>query len=69
MSVATTCSVELGAYGAALEDALAALLLGEERLRDAPPPDEPEDAGSEQPPGRYLVTLKEYFHEHEASVA
>nr|XP_032522225.1 dystrophin, isoforms A/C/F/G/H-like isoform X6 [Danaus plexippus plexippus] len=65
VSVATTCSVELGAYGAALEDALAALLLGEERLRDAPPPDEPEDVGSEQPPGRYLVTLKEYFHEHE----
>ncbi|CAG9568434.1 unnamed protein product [Danaus chrysippus] len=67
VSVATTCSVELGAYGAALEDALAALLLGEERLRDAPPPDEPGDPGSEQPPGRYLVTLKEYFHEHEAS--
>ncbi|XP_045779369.1 dystrophin, isoforms A/C/F/G/H-like isoform X8 [Maniola jurtina] len=60
VSVATTCSVELGAYGAALEDALAALLDGEERLNASPLPEEAEDQ-----PGAYLAALKEHFHSHE----
>ncbi|XP_050354937.1 dystrophin, isoforms A/C/F/G/H isoform X1 [Nymphalis io] len=61
VSVATTCSVELGAYGAALEDALAALLDGEERLHASPLPEESE---ADQP-GAYLAALKEHFHSHE----
>ncbi|XP_039760235.1 dystrophin-like isoform X3 [Pararge aegeria] len=60
VSVATTCSVELGAYGAALEDALAALLDGEERLNASPLPEEGDDQ-----PGAYLAALKEHFHSHE----
>ncbi|XP_052744311.1 dystrophin isoform X5 [Bicyclus anynana] len=60
VSVATTCSVELGAYGAALEDALAALLDGEERLNASPLPVEEDDQ-----PGVYLAALKEHFHSHE----
>lgn len=63
VSIATTCSVELGAYGAALEDALAALLDGEERLNASPLPEE----GDNQP-GAYLAALKEHFHSHEVTI-
>ncbi|CAH0731277.1 unnamed protein product, partial [Brenthis ino] len=61
VSISTTCSVELGAYGAALEDALAALLDGEERLNATPLPEE----GGVDGPGVYLAALKEHFHSHE----
>ncbi|XP_045487028.1 dystrophin, isoforms A/C/F/G/H isoform X5 [Pieris rapae] len=61
VSSATTCSVELGAYGAALEEALAALLAGEERLaaHSQPAPSPP------AAPGEHLALLKERFHTHE----
>ncbi|KAL0868146.1 hypothetical protein ABMA27_007698, partial [Loxostege sticticalis] len=55
LSTATTASVELGGYGAAMEDALAWLLEAEERLSLARPPD----------PRAPLQDLKEHFHRHE----
>ncbi|KAI8437245.1 LOW QUALITY PROTEIN: hypothetical protein MSG28_011631 [Choristoneura fumiferana] len=57
LSAATTGSGELGAYGAALEDALAWLLDAEERLAARAPP----------PPAAPLPDLKEHFHTHEVS--
>lgn len=54
------CSVKLGAYGAALVDALAALFDGEERLNALPLPEEEDNQ-----PGAYLAALKEHFHSHE----
>ncbi|CAK1546843.1 unnamed protein product [Leptosia nina] len=61
LSCATTCSVELGAYGGALEEALTALLDGEERLAAHTLPDP-----SQCPhPGQHLANLKEHFHTHE----
>ncbi|CAG4985372.1 unnamed protein product [Colias eurytheme] len=61
LSCATTGSAELGAYGGALEEALAALLGGEERLAAHPLPERDDYPH----PGEHLAALKEHFHTHE----